>query len=213
MKNKELSLITLFIISSLWVYAYFPIENIFQQLSLVIVFFGLFPFLFNKFFLKKPLTFFGFKFGDWKQGVIWSFFSLIGVIFVLLVLIKFFNFFEKYTVPSFIVYDFWNFVFYEFCLVFLFVWIYEIYFRGFILATFEVRIGYWAILLQTIVFTFLVLNLGGASLYLFLPYLIFAPFAGLIYCKSRSILYSGVTQFLIIFILNVLIIGRVLGKI
>ena len=96
---------------------------------------------------------------------------------------------------------------YEFLLTALFVLIYEFYFRGFILFIFKTKLEFWAILVQALIFLILVLVIGYSSLFLFLPYLIFTPFAGFIALKSRSILYSGISQFLIILILDTLIVG------
>lgn len=206
MKNKEIITTIFFIISCLFVYAIFPVENDFQQISAMLIFFVFFPLIYNQLFLKKKLDFYGFGIGDWKQGVIWSFFSLTVIVLIFLIISYYFNFLKNYAIPVSITKSFAEFIKYEFILVCLFVFIYEFYFRGFILFVFEVEMKQLAIFLQALLFLILVLCIGRTSLYLFLPYLLFAPFAGFIAYKSRSILYSGVSQFLIIFVLDALIV-------
>ncbi len=202
MKYKKFFGTIFFIVISLFIYALFPVNNSFQQIFTLLVFFLVFPLVFNKIFLKNKLDFYGFSLGNWQQGLFWSMFSL-GIIYLFFFLSSYyFNFFKEYTVPIFITKSFVNFILYEFLLMALFVFIYEFYFRGFVLFIFEAKFKKWAILIQTLLFGVLVLSIGRESWYLFLPYLIFTPFAGFIALKSRSILYSGVSQFLIILILD-----------
>ncbi len=207
MRYKEFLGTIFFIITSLVVYALFPVTDSFQQVFIMLVFFVIFPLSFNKLFLKNKLSFYGLQIGDWKKGLIWSFYSLIIVFFVFFILIYFFGFLRNYSIPIFITKSFLNFIMYEFLLSALFVLIYEFYFRGFILFIFKTKLEFWAILVQALIFLILVLVIGYSSLFLFLPYLIFTPFAGFIALKSRSILYSGISQFLIILILDTLIVG------
>ncbi len=206
MKYKEFLGTIFFITASLIIYALFPVINSFQQVFIMLVFFIAFPLSFNKLFLKKKLNFYGLEFGNWKQGLLWSFYSLIIVCFIFFIISYFFGFLKNYSIPIFITKSFLNFIVYEFLLTALFVLIYEFYFRGFILFIFETKFSFWAILVQALIFLSLVLVIGHNSLFLFLPYLIFAPFAGLIALKSRSIIYSGVAQFLIILILDTLMV-------
>ncbi len=210
MKYKETFIISFFTLASLCVYAIFPVENSFQQIVTMLVFFVIFPLMFNGFFLKRKLSSYGLQFGDRKQGLLWGLYSIIAVTFILFVSLKYFSFLKNYGVPDFTINNFNNFLLYEFTLVILFVATYEFYFRGFILSIFKSNLKYWTILLQSLLFLVLVLLIGRESLYQFLPYLIFAPFAGLIAYKSKSIIYSGIIQFLIIFILDALII-KMLG--
>lgn len=207
MKYKEFLGTIFFITASLIIYALFPVINSFQQVFIMLVFFIAFPLSFNKLFLKKKLNFYGLEFGNWKQGLLWSFYSLIIVCFIFFIISYFFGFLKNYSIPIFITKSFLNFIVYEFLLTALFVLIYEFYFRGFILFIFKTKLEFWAILVQALIFLILVLVIGYSSLFLFLPYLIFTPFAGFIALKSRSILYSGISQFLIILILDTLIVG------
>lgn len=209
MKTKEFNIALIFILTSLGVYVFFPADGIFQQIITAFVFFAILPLLFNKFILKNSGEVFGFNFANYKQGVLWSAYSLIAVGFIIFISSYFFGFLSKYSVPVFIIGDFSKFLFYEFVLVVPFVFLYEFYFRGFLMPILSAKFGFWAILIQALVFLILVLSDNGGSIVQFAPYFIFAPFAGLIAYKSKSIFYSGLTQFIIILVLNIISIKRV----
>lgn len=209
MKTKEFNVAIIFIITSLIAYGYFPAVGMFQQTVAILVFFLLLPLLFNKIILKKELKLFDGWLGDYKQGVLWSLYSLCAVGLIFFVAAYYFGFLDNYTVPAFIVGDFKNFLFYEFIILVPFVALYEFYFRGFLMPIFKEKIGYWAVLGQAAVLFFFVLATGGGNFIQFVPYLVFAPFAGVIAYKSNSILYSGIVQFVILFILNVIVIKNI----
>ena len=81
------------------------------------------------------------------------------------------------------------------------VFIYEFFFQGFIMGVLEFKLQQWAIMAQAIIFLVVLVMIGGLS-WAFMPYIIFAPFAGLIVYKSRSIFYSSALQILILIILD-----------
>ncbi len=209
MKSREILIATFFTIASLFVYAIFPTKNNFQQVSTLVVFFVLFPLIFNKLFLKKKLAFYGLSLGAWKKGLFWSVSSLILVGFIFLILGVYFNFLGNYNIPVFIIKNFKGFLFYEFIIVLFFVSIYEFYFRGFILAIYREEFKEWAILIQAGLFLVLFLTIKGSSLSTFLPYLIFTPLAGWITFKSKSLIYSLVTQFLIVLIIDIVVVKMI----
>ncbi|HAR99603.1 MAG: hypothetical protein US57_C0016G0023 [Candidatus Moranbacteria bacterium GW2011_GWC2_37_73] len=210
MKNKEIITTVFFIVASLFLYTIFNGDNIFQKTVISLVFFVALPILFNKFILKGTIDLFGLKIGDWRQGLLWSFYSLIAVGFIFFVISKYLGFFNHYAAPFFIVIDFGRFLLYEFAVVAVLIAVYEFYFRGFVMFVFESSFKYWAILIQTLIFVILVLSARDSVVfYMFLPYLIFTPFAGFIAYKSKSILYSGISQFLIVVFLDTIFIKMI----
>ncbi|KKP97337.1 MAG: hypothetical protein US25_C0084G0005 [Candidatus Moranbacteria bacterium GW2011_GWE1_36_7] len=209
MNTKEIILTSFFVLVSLFVYAFFPVNGYFQQIFGMTIFFVILPLLFNKIFLKRKLIFFGIDKGNWKQGIIWGAISLLIICLIFFVFSEYFGFLQKYTIPVFITKSFVNFLFYEFVVTVFFVVLYEFYFRGFLQFVFEQKIGYLAIILQAFVFFVLVLSIGGGTIYAFVPYIVCAPFAGFVAYKSRSILYSGLVQFIVLFVLNLTIIKLV----
>jgi len=201
MKIKEFFVIILFIIGLLIVYGLFPVRNVFQQVVVMATFFGIIPIVFNRFILKKELSEIGIKVGDWKKGLLWSGISIIIIGLGFLIIIYFFNFLKHYTIPSLIIHDYKNFLFYEFLSVLPAVFLYDFFFRGFIMLTLEKRLLYWAIVAQALLFLILVLA-TGSPIWTLVPYLISAPLAGLIVYKSRSIFYSTALQFIVILLLD-----------
>ena len=202
--NKNIISNAIFIISCLFVYNFFPSKDFFQQTVATITFFILIPIIYKKFILKENIKDFGFRIGDYKEGLKFGSISvLIGFIFFVLIL-KNTNYLTEYKLPVLVVNNFWFFILYEFLLVPFFVILYEVFFRGFILFSFIKDLGIFSILIQFLVF--LILFYVQGMRIEFAPYLIFAPFAGLIAYKSNSIFYSFLTQWLFIFLADTSII-------
>lgn len=201
MKTKEFIINIFFIILLLIVYGFFSVRNNFQQLIVMVVFFVIIPIIFNKYILKKKVSDIGFKLGDWKQGLIWGGVGIVIAGLLFLGLIYFFDFLKYYTIPTLITYNYKNFLYYEFMSVVPAIFVYDIFFRGFIMLTLERKLFYWAIVVQALLFLMLVIA-TGSSVWALTAYLISAPLAGWVVYKSRSILYSTVFQFIIILILD-----------
>ncbi|HOX10454.1 MAG TPA: CPBP family intramembrane metalloprotease [Candidatus Moranbacteria bacterium] len=198
MKTKEFVLSTVFILSILIIYALFPALDVFQQLIVMIIFLIIIPILFNKFILKKDFSAFALRIGDWKQGLFWGGISIVAGGLLLFLAIYFFGLFGgKYGVPKMITNNFGKFIYYEFILVLPVIFLYDFFFRGFLLSIFKEKMGYWAIVIQAALFLFLVIISGSLS-WLMTVYLISAPLAGLILYKSNSLIYSTLFQFILI---------------
>ena len=201
MKIKDFIITTLFILILVIIYAFFPVKNSFQQLVVMVAFFGIIPIIFNTVILKIKLSDTGFKFGDWKQGLIWSGIAIIITGIIFFIAIHFFNFLKHYTIQTIITQNYKNFLFYEFFYILPVVFIYEFFFRGFIMLATRIRIYYWAIVLQMLIFFILTVATKSFTWVLF-PYIIGAPLAGIITYKSNSIFYSTSFQFIMILILD-----------
>ncbi|EKE19426.1 MAG: hypothetical protein ACD_9C00021G0003 [uncultured bacterium] len=202
--NKKDSITIIFIISSFLLYKIFPTSGSFQDILLIVIIFIVFPILFEKCILKNKNKEAIFCISDWKKGLIFSGLSLLFSVLVFVFLVVFFGFFDKYTILKVVGGGFAEFIVYELMVVVFFVGICEFYFRKFILNAFRKRIGSRSIFVQTLFFYTLFLMINNRAFYLFLPYLIFAPLAGLIYYKSNSLLYSFMSQFLLIFFLDLI---------
>lgn len=201
MKTKDFVLSILFIISILIIYSLFPASGVFQQIIVMLVFFGIIPILFNKIILKNSLNVFKIQTGNWKQGIIWggiSFFISVALFFLSL---YFIDFFRKRGVPETILFDFKKFVFYEVILVLPVIFIYDLFFRGFVISISEIKLKYWSVVLQAVLFIGLVFGSGSFSPAI-IPFLINAPLAGWVVYKSESILYATIFQFLSLVVLD-----------
>jgi membrane protease YdiL (CAAX protease family) len=210
MKIKEFVITSLFIIASLIVYGIFPSNNTFQQIAATIFFLIILPIFFIKYFLKRDYIYFENIYGDYKKGLLWGFVSLLISILVFYFLYTYFSFFRHYNVPIFITKSFINFIFYEFIIVLPIIILYELYFRGFIMLYYEKFFKYWSNLLQLLIFLSMILILSSDNIYYFLPYLIFAPLAGMITIKSKSFIYSVITQLILIMAIDLMAI-KMLG--
>jgi membrane protease YdiL (CAAX protease family) len=208
MKTKEFIVTLLFIFSVLIVYGIFPAKGSFQQLIVMGVFFCALPIIFNKVILKRTLGDIGVAVGDWEQGLAWSGVCVFVASLLFFVVIYFFGFLKHYTIPSTIIHDYKNFLFYEFILILPVVLIYDFFFRGFVMLTLGIRTHYWAIAIQTLVFLVLVAATKSFA-WALVPYLISAPLAGVITYKSRSIFYSTTFQLIAIIILDASIVRLV----
>jgi len=201
MKTKEFILSIVFILSILIVYSFFPVNGLFQQTTVMVVFFGILPFLFNKIILKNNFSIFGLQVGSWGQGLIWgvpSFFISVVLFFLGL---YFIDFFRKRGVPETILFDFKKFVFYEIFSVLPVIFIYDLFFRGFATSILKIKLKYWVVGLQALLFFGLVFGSNSFSASI-IPFLINAPLAGWIAYKSESILYSTLFQFIVLIILD-----------
>jgi membrane protease YdiL (CAAX protease family) len=201
MKIKEFSIFIFFTLSLLLVYVFFPINNTFQQILIMVVFFGIVPILFNKIIFKKELKDIGLGIGDWKQGFFWSGIFIITVLVLLFISSYFFGFLKYYNIPNVIVYDFREFIWYEITTVIFLIFIYEFFFRGFIMLNIKKVFSFWAILAQMVIFVGLIFFTSD-YVWTLAPYIVFSILSGVIVYKSQSIFYSVLAQFLMMIILD-----------
>lgn len=209
MKTKEFIITIFFIIVLLVVYGFFPAKKALQQILTLLVFLVALPMVFNKVFLKKGLHNLGLGLGNYKIGLIFSGGGILSVISVLFLIIKYTDILKHNIIPNSIIHSFWAFLFYELILVALVVFVYELFFRGFIMFSLINKTNYYlAIAAQTLIFVIFIWSTND-SLWSFLPYLVFAPIAGLIAFKSRSIIYSGISQLIIIILFHIIVIKTI----
>ncbi|HAV11577.1 MAG TPA: hypothetical protein DCX32_03470 [Candidatus Moranbacteria bacterium] len=206
-RQNKIKVVTmaLFIVANLIAFKLFPTEGRFQDISALIVFFVITPVLFNKFILKKDFSLFGLVVGDWKNGLVWAGLSLLMSFLIFYIIFHYTSFLDNYIISRRIAEDFLYFVYYELVLVLSLSFIYEFFFRGFVMFQFLRFLGYGAVLLQFLIFVVLIWFSPDFS-WNFIPYIIFFPFAGLVAFKSNSIIYSLVAQSFFIFIVDVIFI-------
>jgi len=173
----------------LFLYIIFPTNNVFQKIISSLVFLLVIPFLYVKIILKKSLKNFGFKKGNWMTGIFWSVISLVISISIAYIIFRYFGFLEKYPFPRYLAKNFLFFLAYEILLVGFFAFLYEVFFRGFVMLSFSKKIGLWSVVLQAFLFLSL-LYFSGSISWTMVPYLIFLFFSGIIVYLSDSIIYS-----------------------
>ncbi len=205
-KNKQIASLVV-IIFSLALFIFFPSSGSIQALTKGLFFLILLPLLFIKFITKEKLTEYGIGLGNKKTGVILSISALILNLIIFLFLFKYSNFSKNYILPEIVVSKFWTFVLYEIVFVNLYLIFNEYFFRGFMLFSLKKSIGSFAILIQFIVFALFLLLTKSFS-WQMLPFLILATTGGLTSYLSKSILYSYISGFLSIIILDAYLIAN-----
>jgi hypothetical protein len=190
--SKEDIITASIILACLFLYALFPTENIFQQIISSITFLLVIPVLYVKIILKKDLKSFGIAKGNWQTGIMWSIISLIVSASVFYILFNYFGLVNKYAPPRYIASSFLLFLFYEIILIGFFTFLYDFFFRGFLMMGLLKKIGFSSVFLQSFAFLALFFFTRGVHWSL-TPYIIFLIFSGITAYFSRSILYSTVT--------------------
>ena len=96
----------------------------------------------------------------------------------------------------------------SFCLWFRLFFLYDLFFRGFVMLILDIKIYYWAIVAQMLIF-FIFIVATNSLTWDFVPYLISAPLVGVVTYKSGSIFYSTLFQSIIIIMLDANIVRLV----
>lgn len=194
-KNKELfdveTVVTFTVaLVCMLLFSFFPVKNSFQEVVLSLVFLFLVPYLYIKIILKKELKDFGFRFHKWKGGIIIlpACFLIMGILFY--VVFKYTNFKETYFLGEYkMINSFWYLFVYEFVIVNLFVFLYEVFFRGFLMFYFKNKFDIFAVFIQFLLFIVFLDLLERVSMdYVF--YIMASLLSGLIAYKSKSLVYS-----------------------
>lgn len=190
---------------SLLLFIYFPENNRLssdtQSLMALVVFFLLFPLLYTKYILKESWQALGFRlsddYADWLAVAGMLILGLLG-------------FFGMYTwwpelgqalqLPFSIVRSFASFVQYELFLLAI-IFFYEVFFRGFVMLLFLRRFGAWSVVGQWLIFLLFLLA-GGSFGIDQVPMMLFAPLAGWIAYRSRSLWYSFLASALFLFLID-----------
>jgi membrane protease YdiL (CAAX protease family) len=122
-----------------------------------------------------------------------------------LVLWNFTPFLLDYRLPIVVEEQFLFFVLYELLLSGPIVFMFEVFFRGFIMLLWLRKWGVWSVAVQAGLFLFLHTVSGDISAAT-IPALVFAPFAGLIAYQSRSIWYSFLATWFYLFLTDALVL-------
>jgi hypothetical protein len=203
--KKESAFLFVFVVISLFVYKIFPIQNIVQSIISLFLFFVIVPILFNKYIAKKKISEMGLKIGDYRKGFLFGGISIAFSVIVLVFIFRYADLLKHYPLPGSVSVDFAKFLYYELAIVLGLVVVFEIFFRGFLMFSFEKLLGYWSILFQWMFF-FFTIWIMGRSVWDFLPFVVFAQFAVFIAKKSDSIFYSGLSQLILVIIFDSFVI-------
>jgi len=178
-------------------------SSVLQSFIVGIIFFLVVPVLYSKIVLKESLKNIGWQKGGVSDGVLAGIVSvaLAGVI-VLALTFVFPDFREQYVFPVIVKKSFVWFMLYELVLVAFIVFIYEVFFRGFVQLFWLRAFGMRAIVVQMAFFLALLFVSQSIS-WQMAPFIVFCPLAGFIAYRSRSIWYSFAASWLFIFLTDI----------
>lgn len=163
------------------------------------------PLLYCKIMLGLPLSAIGFQRGNVWAGIGGSILALIVALAGLFVLWNFTPLLDNYLLPIVVQEQFLFFVLYEVFVSGSILFLYEVFFRGFVMLLWLRKWGFWAVVVQAVLFGVLFAASNGINA-VTIPYLIFAPFAGLIAYQSRSLWYSYGASWFFLFLTDALVL-------
>ena len=183
------------------VQAFFPTEGFFQSVISVMVFYVICPFLFFFLVLKGSFQDLFFKKGSLREGLLWSFISIVFSFLVLIAFSQYTDFLVQYRIPLAATESFGSFLGYELGSVSFFTAVYIFFFGAFVLSSVKIE-NVWKRSLGVTVFFAAALLLTGNLRWEFLPYLVFSYLGGVATLKSGSLIYSLLAQWLLIVLLD-----------
>lgn len=181
------------------------VNPIFQTLLVSIAIFLVVPVLYCKMVLREPLGNLGWQSGKPLAGIIVSVASVAVGLGSIFALSYYTSFEERFLFPVAVQSSFVGFVLYEALLVPFTVFLYEVFFRGFLQKLWLGALGIWAAFLQAGFFVGL-LYLADDLSWQRIPALIFAPLSGLIVYYSGSLWYSWAASFLFFFLTDIFLL-------
>jgi len=206
-KNRKFFVTGTVVLSSLMFLLVFEenknISPAFQGFIIGVACFLLIPVFYSKIILEEPLRNLGLKSGRFSSGILSIIFIFPLACGIEIALNLWFPaFHEQYVFPRLVQTNFLWFLFYELVLSSVLLFLYEVFFRGFVQTLWLKVFSFWSVALQTILFyTFFLLKDDFS--WQKAPLLIFAPFAGYIAYKSGSVWYSFVASWIFIFLTDV----------
>jgi membrane protease YdiL (CAAX protease family) len=181
----------------------FPVKSIAESLFASVILLFVFPAVVIKFLLKEPLSKYGLTPGNFKTGTIFAVSFAAATIAIMFFVTRMPSLRNQINLLAGIDQSFLYFLAAELFIVPVIFFSREFFFRGFIQLGLEARLGSWAILAQTALFTLLFVK----SSWLELIYaLLSALAAGFIAKFSRSIYYSLLALWIISLIIDILIL-------
>jgi len=179
------------------------ISAVFQGFVVGIACLLLIPMFYSKIVLEEPLSDLGLKSGRFLSGILSIIFVLPIACGIEIALTLWFPVFhEQYIFSRLIQTNFLWFLFYELVLSSALLFLYEIFFRGLVQMLWLKALGFWSVGLQAILFYVFFLLKEDFS-WQKVPILIFAPFAGYVAYRSKSLWYSFGASWIFIFLTDV----------
>ncbi len=209
-KWKRFFQITILVFGTLAVYVFFPAESrldvTVQSILLSVVFFVVLPILFVKLILHESLSVLGFQGSKSRFGIVAVLAVVIPIVSVWYIFLRTYPVAESYYLPAVVHDSFPFFLLYEIILIGSLAFLYEVFFRGFVLILWLRKTGIWAVFFQSALFAFFLMASGVGFSWQDAPLLLASLGSGFVAFYTRSVPYSWLSAWLILFLSDVLIL-------
>lgn len=166
----------------------FPSNNAIQKFTGQIFFLVAVPVGYIKLILKKDLKDFGLSWGNKKDGLLWSAVGLAVILAGTYLTINYTTFANSYSLPAYIINNFWYFLLYELVFSNIFTICLIFFLCGFVLFSLAPKFSHWSIIIQSalyILYHIYFKSPYGEMIYIFVLFLIL----GLVTWRTKSIVY------------------------
>ena len=192
------------ILIALALYYLFPtdprLNPMLQGIIAGIAFFLIVPILYVKMVLKSPVRLLGFQASQRRFGVVAVVLSVVSALSVLVFLVKVYSLGTQYQLPDAAARSFLFFILYETLIVGSLIFLYEVFFRGFVMLLWLRNFGFGAALFQAALFVGAYAVLRGEISWQDAPIFFTAIISGLIAFYTKSIWYSWGAAWLFLFL-------------
>lgn len=192
------------ILVALALYYLFPtdprLNPMLQGIIAGIAFFLIVPMLYVKMVLKSPVHLLGFQASQRRFGMAAVVLSVVAGLSVLVFLARAYPLGAQYQLPGAVVRSFLFFVLYEIFIVGSLVFLYEVFFRGFVMLLWLRNFGFGAALFQAALFVGAYALLRGDISWQDAPLFFTAVISGLVAFYTKSIWYSFGASWLFLFL-------------
>ena len=106
-----------------------------------------------------------------------------------LLLINFSGLKGCYSLPAYVMGNFWFFVLYELIFINIFFFIQEFFYKGFVLFSFASKLGWWSVGVSIAIYCLVAMS-SGSLVWQNTPFLILAATGGIVSYKTRSFIYA-----------------------
>jgi hypothetical protein len=150
------------------------------------------PILFIKIVLKKNLREFGFNLQNKRKGFFFAFLALVFSLILSYILVRYTEFlkFYKWELPPSVFVSFRAFLLKDLLLFGIVSFIFEFFYKGFVLSVYSKKFLYGAIFIQAFPYLLPYLLVPGLSFYNYLPTILIVIIGGLVAYLTKSFLYS-----------------------
>lgn len=187
--NKRLWMSNVIIAAGLLATFFFPTESGTQAMIAGFGFLVVLPLLYTRFFLREKLSFLGVSWGDVTRGSIWLGLFLAAFAGSLFAVARYTSLLSRFSVPVSVRESFLMLLVYI-ALVGIYVFLFEFFFRGFVMAVWTKAFGPKSIIMQAVLSSvFALVSSHGKVDLSFVVVFVMAICSGFIAFVSRSVWY------------------------